>query len=173
MLRSKHRPSRHLSRLRSRAKYLFRFVNILKGFKWNSWTTNILNDHILEEIGTATREQDTTENSNRRPSLQTERLTDRGVMQTPKRGAATQYIILISPDLRSRAKRHSWWHNDVSSHVIHVGRAELCDHQAIDFSQLQRDDIVSRTAFITTTQTAANRTTKTYTVQFSRCRRQW
>jgi len=48
--------------------YLFPFARIHNGFRWNSWevinTTNILN-----EIGTGTREQDATENSNRHHSL--------------------------------------------------------------------------------------------------------
>jgi len=53
--------------------YFFRFARILNVFRWNSpeviATTNRLNDCILREIGTATREQDTRENSNRRQSV--------------------------------------------------------------------------------------------------------
>ena len=50
-------------------RYFFRFARTLNGFRWNLRevviTTNRLNCYILGEIGTGTREHDTTENWNR------------------------------------------------------------------------------------------------------------
>ena len=59
-----------------RHRYFFRFARILNGFRWNlpevvtsHYTANRLNIYILGEIGAGTKEQDTTEYSNRRQSV--------------------------------------------------------------------------------------------------------
>ena len=67
-------PSRLLSRLPSVSNNLFRFKRILNGFRRNSrdiiiTTTNRYNDYVLGEIGIGTREQDSSENSNRRQTV--------------------------------------------------------------------------------------------------------